>query len=77
MPYSAGKSLEQAGSMWLEAKQTAKGVAAFQQASMYYREDGKSDKGAELLIKAAEQLGGDDAEDTMRLFEWEIVFVFI
>ena len=45
-------------------------VVMYKQAALYFREDGKADKGAEVLVKAAKLLGDDDREGTMELFKY-------
>eukprot|EP00761_Pharyngomonas_kirbyi_P004711 gb/GECH01004716.1/.p1 GENE.gb/GECH01004716.1/~~gb/GECH01004716.1/.p1 ORF type:complete len:345 (+),score=117.78 gb/GECH01004716.1/:1-1035(+) len=64
--YLAGRSLESMGSMLKDQKQTNEAAERYQEACTYFQEDGKFDKAAEILVKAAGLL--DDVEKAAELY---------
>lgn len=67
-PFSAGRSFEHAAQMAIELKKSADAVPLLKRAANCFREDGKADKGAEVLVKAAQTLGDADVDAALELF---------
>ena len=62
--HSAGKSYEMAGSIFQTSKNIQSAIKWYREASRVYLDDGKNDRAAEVLSKAAKALEKEDPENT-------------